>query len=109
MHPDNCNGCGACVDVCPFDCISPSSENLAGYLPALAFDWLPPARDFVAGTLFPQQTTNGNLLRGADIGPGHGHRVLYVGCGTGTLYEASASFSYPSASRNGSFSRPGMM
>ena len=21
VHPDNCNGCGVCVDVCPFDCI----------------------------------------------------------------------------------------
>src|ERR1019366_4217721 len=23
VHHDNCNGCGVCVDVCPFDCISP--------------------------------------------------------------------------------------
>ena len=32
VHPDNCNGCGVCVDVCPFDCISPSPENNAVYL-----------------------------------------------------------------------------
>ncbi len=32
VHPDNCNGCGVCVDVCPFDCISPSPENTANYL-----------------------------------------------------------------------------
>src|SRR5262249_1891325 len=32
VHPEYCNGCGVCVDVCPFDCISPSSENLAAYL-----------------------------------------------------------------------------
>jgi ferredoxin len=32
VHPDNCNGCGVCVDVCPFDCISPSPENTAVYL-----------------------------------------------------------------------------
>ena len=25
-------GCGVCVDVCPFECISPSPENTAVYL-----------------------------------------------------------------------------
>jgi ferredoxin len=32
VHPDNCNGCGVCIDVCPFDCITPSPENHAAYL-----------------------------------------------------------------------------
>jgi len=32
VHPDNCNGCGVCVDVCPFDCIYPSPHNGPGYL-----------------------------------------------------------------------------
>ena len=32
VHPDNCNGCGVCIDVCPFDCISPSPNNGPQYL-----------------------------------------------------------------------------
>ena len=54
-----------------------------GYVPALAFDWLTPAYDFVVGTLIPEQTIKSALVQGAAIEPGH--RVLDVGCGTGTL------------------------
>jgi NAD-dependent dihydropyrimidine dehydrogenase PreA subunit len=27
VAPDDCTGCGVCVDVCPFDCIYPSPAN----------------------------------------------------------------------------------
>ena len=36
VHPDNCNGCGVCIDVCPFDCIYPSPDNQAAYLGKVA-------------------------------------------------------------------------
>lgn len=32
VHLDNCNGCGVCIDVCPFDCITPSVHNGPQYL-----------------------------------------------------------------------------
>ncbi len=32
VHLDNCNGCGVCIDVCPFDCITPSANNGPQYL-----------------------------------------------------------------------------
>ena len=38
VHPDNCNGCGVCIDACPFDCISPSPENHAQYLGKVTVD-----------------------------------------------------------------------
>src|SRR5947199_10668538 len=38
VHPDNCNGCGVCIDVCPFDCIYPSPESRATYLGKVEVD-----------------------------------------------------------------------
>ena len=38
MHPDNCNGCGVCIDVCPFDCLYSAPENRAIFLGKVEVD-----------------------------------------------------------------------
>lgn len=38
VHLDNCNGCGVCIDVCPFDCITPSVHNGPQYLGRVEVD-----------------------------------------------------------------------
>lgn len=53
------------------------------YLAALRFRWLTPLYDRVVGVLLREQPLKRRLLRQARIE--EGHRVLDVGCGTGTL------------------------
>lgn len=38
VHPDNCNGCGVCIDVCPFDSLSSASSNTATFLGKVVVD-----------------------------------------------------------------------
>ena len=38
VHPDNCNGCGVCIDVCPFDSLSVAPGNTATYLGKVIVD-----------------------------------------------------------------------
>ncbi len=51
--------------------------------PALAYDWLTPFYDPVVRWTTRERTFKSSLL--AQAGIGSGHRVLDVGCGTGTL------------------------
>ena len=53
------------------------------YLAALRFRWLTPLYDRVVGVLLREEPLKRSLLRQARIEDGH--RVLDVGCGTGTL------------------------
>lgn len=53
------------------------------YVPALRFGWLTPFYDLVVGVSTRERSFKQALIRQAAIGPGH--RVLDVGCGTGTL------------------------
>lgn len=53
------------------------------YIPAAGRDWLLPLYDPVLRLLFNEQKVRGELLAQAAVRPGH--RVLDVGCGTGTL------------------------
>lgn len=55
----------------------------ARYIPALRFAWLTPAYDVVVAATTRERTFKGALIEQAEIGPGH--RVLDLGCGTGTL------------------------
>jgi ubiquinone/menaquinone biosynthesis C-methylase UbiE len=54
-----------------------------GYIPALGFDWLTPLYDPVLKWLFRESRFKGRLVEQAQIQPHH--RVLDLGCGTGTL------------------------
>lgn len=60
------------------------SEDAKGrYVPALRFGWLTPAYDVVVAATTRERTFKGALIDQAEIRPGH--RVLDLGCGTGTL------------------------
>lgn len=54
-----------------------------GYIPAAEHDWLLPLYDPVLRVLFDEEKVKGELVAQASVHPGH--RVLDVGCGTGTL------------------------
>lgn len=62
---------------------TPRSERPAGYLPALRFDLLTPIYDPLVALTTRERRFKSELLRLADLQ--QGHRVLDVGCGTGTL------------------------
>ena len=53
------------------------------YVPALRFAWLTPYYDLILRVSTRERSFKQALIRQAAIGPGH--RVLDVGCGTGTL------------------------
>ena len=53
------------------------------YVPALNFDWLTPLYDPLVRWLTPESKFKSHLVRRAGVADGH--RVLDVGCGTGTL------------------------
>lgn len=53
------------------------------YIPALSFDWLTPLYDPLLRWGMREETFKRALIRQARIQPGH--RVLDLGCGTGTL------------------------
>lgn len=53
------------------------------YIPALNFDFLTPLYDPLIKWLMPESKIKTHLIREANIQ--EGHRVLDVGCGTGTL------------------------
>lgn len=60
--------------------------NISGepkYVPALGFGWLTSYYDIVVRVSTRERSFKQALIRQAAIGPGH--RVLDVGCGTGTL------------------------
>lgn len=57
--------------------------NEPKYVPALRFGWLTPYYDFVVDVSTRERSFKQALIQQAAIGPGH--RVLDVGCGTGTL------------------------
>lgn len=59
------------------------SARPEGYIPAAGHDWLLPFYDPVLRVLFCEEELKRRLLEEADVRPGH--RVLDVGCGTGTL------------------------
>ncbi len=58
-----------------------SSER--GFVPAAGHDWLLPLYDPLWRLLGSERTTKGQLIEQAGLRPGH--RVLDLGCGTGTL------------------------
>jgi len=60
-----------------------SHDRPAGYLPALRFDLLTPIYDPLVAFTTRERRFKSELLRLADLH--QGHRVLDVGCGTGTL------------------------
>lgn len=53
------------------------------YIPALSFDWLTPLYDRLLRWTMPEETFKRELIAQAQINAGH--RVLDLGCGTGTL------------------------
>lgn len=53
------------------------------YIPALRFDWLTPLYDPAVALTTRESTVKRNLVKQAQIEPGH--RVLDLGCGTATL------------------------
>jgi SAM-dependent methyltransferase len=57
--------------------------NKERYIPALGCDWLTPLYDPVLKWLFRESRFKARLVEQAQIQPGH--RVLDLGCGTGTL------------------------
>ena len=59
------------------------SARREGYIPAAGHDWLLPLYDPVLRLLFREEDAKRQLLEQAEVRPGH--RVLDVGCGTGTL------------------------
>jgi len=59
------------------------SARPEGYIPAAGHDWLLPLYDPVLRLLFREEAAKRQLLEQAEVRPGH--RVLDVGCGTGTL------------------------
>jgi len=59
------------------------SQRPEGYIPAAGRDWLLPLYDPLVKLLFREEEAKRQLLEQADLCPGH--RVLDVGCGTGTL------------------------
>lgn len=60
-----------------------ADETPARYVPALRFRWLTPAYDALIGLALRERTFKSALIEQARLQPGH--RVLDVGCGTGTL------------------------
>jgi ubiquinone/menaquinone biosynthesis C-methylase UbiE len=60
-----------------------AEERAAGYVPALRFAWLTPAYDLVVRATTREKTFKNALVEQAGLR--HGHRVLDLGCGTGTL------------------------
>ncbi len=54
-----------------------------GFVPAAGHDWLLPLYDPIWRLLGSERTTKGQLIEQASLRPGH--RVLDLGCGTGTL------------------------
>ena len=59
------------------------SARREGYIPAAGYDWLLPLYDPVLRLLLREERAKRQLLEQAEVRPGH--RVLDVGCGTGTL------------------------
>src|SRR3989337_1666309 len=59
------------------------AKNRQRYIPALEYDWLTPLYDPLMRWLMPEASFKGRLVEQAQIEPGH--RVLDLGCGTGTL------------------------
>jgi ubiquinone/menaquinone biosynthesis C-methylase UbiE len=53
------------------------------YIPAAGKDWLLPLYDPLVALLMRNEATRGRLVAEAEIAPGH--RVLDLGCGTGSL------------------------
>ena len=66
----------------------------SAYVPALGFRWLTPFYDRVVRLTTRERTFKGALIQQARIAPGH--RVLDLGCGTGTL-SLWIKQAYPSA------------
>ena len=60
-----------------------STEPRSRYLPAAGHDWLLPLYDPCIRLLLPERKFRGALIESTGIGPRH--RVLDVGCGTGSL------------------------
>jgi SAM-dependent methyltransferase len=60
-----------------------TTERPAGYVPAAGHDWLLPLYDPLLRLVMREHVFKGRLVREAEIAPGH--RVLDLGCGTGTL------------------------
>jgi SAM-dependent methyltransferase len=57
--------------------------NKERYIPAFGYDWLTPLYDPVLKWVFQESRFKAHLIEQAQIQPGH--RVLDLGCGTGTL------------------------
>lgn len=55
----------------------------ADYIPALGYRWLTPIFDPVLRWMLPEETLKQQLIQQANVSAGH--RVLDLGCGTGTL------------------------
>lgn len=58
-------------------------EKSGRYIPALRFDWLTPFYDSFLRRMMKEDTFKSRLIEQAQIQ--EGHRVLDLGCGTGTL------------------------
>lgn len=71
-----------------------SDRGEARYVPALRFTWLTPAYDLVVAATTRERIFKVALIEQAEIRPGH--RVLDLGCGTGTLAVETA-LRYPDA------------
>jgi ubiquinone/menaquinone biosynthesis C-methylase UbiE len=59
------------------------TEDKRSYIPALGFHWLTRLYDPVVATVLRENTYKKQLVKQARLRPGH--RVLDLGCGTGTL------------------------
>lgn len=63
--------------------LAATDRTQGGYVPALGWRWLTPLYDPLISRLMPETAIKGRLVDGARVAPGH--RLLDVGCGTGTL------------------------